>query len=105
MAQNIKEYLDGLSDIEPITKLLAGSFGIACNANDMFAYASADMVIIDPEDLSWVLPIFEKYSWQGLQACMSHIAGMEVIEPLRTESYKKALGEIKSLNPEVISEY
>ena len=67
--------------------LIKGSFGIAMNANDFFHYACADMVIIDSKDLEWVLPIFKKYSWKGIDACMAYIAKQMPMEPCITKTF------------------
>ena len=85
--------------------LIKGSFGIALNANDFFAYACADMVILDERDLVWVLPIFQKYSWTGIYACMAYIAKQMPIKPYITEKFESVYKELELLNPEVFSEY
>lgn len=95
----VKEYS------EEITRLLRGDFGIALNANDFFCYASADMVLVDYRDFGWVLPIYRKFGQPGLDACLSHIAGRDPIEPYLTDEFYKARAAIKELNPDVKSEY
>lgn len=85
--------------------LINGSFGIEMNANDFFNYACADMVLIDPADLEWVLPIYKKYGWSGIDACMAYIAKRMPIKPHVTKEFEEAYEEIKNINPEVYSEY
>lgn len=85
--------------------LLKGSFGIACNANDFFNYASTDMVIIDPKYFEWVLLIFKKYKWDGLNACMVFISKRQPIQSIITENYNNAFTEIEKLNPKIYSTY
>jgi len=88
-----------------LEKLVNESFGIMCNANDFFAFATADSVTIEPADLKWVLPIYEKYPEAGLNACMAYIAKIKPIKPWQTEEFNKAYAELEELNPEVQSEY
>lgn len=83
--------------------LIKGSFGIAMNANDFFNYASPDMVLIDAQDLEWVLPIYKKYSWKGVDACMAYIAKKMPIKPHITKEFEEAYAEIKKMKPEVHS--
>lgn len=85
--------------------LIKGSFGIAMNANDFFNYACADMVLIDAQDLEWVLPIYKKYSWKGVDACMAFIAKQMPIKPHITKEFEEAYAEIEKINPKVNSEY
>lgn len=85
--------------------LIKGSFGIAMNANDFFNYACADMVLIDAQDLEWVLPIYKKYSWKGVDACMAFIAKKMPIKPRITKEFEEAYAEIEKINPKVHSEY
>lgn len=90
---------------EDLRKLINGSFGIMMNANDFFAYACADAVTIDPKDLEWVMPIFQKYSWTGIDACMAYIVKHMPIKPHITKEFEEAYAEIVKLNPQVHSEY
>lgn len=90
---------------DDLRELIKGSFGIAMNANDFFNYACADMVLIDSQDLEWVLPIYKKYSWRGIDACMAYIAKQMPIEPYITKEFKEAYSEIEKINPKVYSEY
>ncbi len=90
---------------EDLIKIVKGSFGIAMNANDFFNYACADMVCIDPQDLVWVIPIFRKYDWSGINACMAYIAKCMPIQPHITKEFEEAYAEIKEMNPKVHSEY
>lgn len=85
--------------------LINGSFGIAMNANDFFNYACADMVLIDAQDLEWVIPIYKKYSWKGIDACMAYIAKQMPIKPHITKEFEEAYAEIEKINPKVHSEY
>jgi len=90
---------------DDLSELVNGSFGIAINANDFFNYACGDMVIIDALDLKWVLPIFAKYKWKGIDACMSYIAKQMPIKPHITKEFEEAYAEIEKINPTVHSEY
>ena len=90
---------------EDLRAILKGSFGIAMNANDFFDYACADVVLIDARDLEWVIPIYKKYSWKGIDACMSYIAKQMPIKPHITKEFEEAYAEIEKLNPKVHSEY
>lgn len=85
--------------------LIMGSVGIAMNANDLFKYASADMVLIDAQDLEWVLPIYKKYSWKGVDACMAYIAKQMPTRYPLTKDFEEAYAEIEKINPKVHSEY
>ena len=85
--------------------LVNGSFGIAVNANDFFNYACADIVIIDALDLEWVLPIFAKYKWKGIDACMAYIAKQMPIKTRITKEFEEAYAEIEKINPTVHTEY
>lgn len=89
-----------------ILKLLEEcSFGIALNANDFFSYASADMVLLDVQDLVWVIPMYKRYNLCGLNACMAYIAKRMPIEPHISYQFKVAYVELEKLNPEVHSDY
>lgn len=92
-------------ETKTLKKLIDGSFGISLNANDFFNYASADTILLDPLDLKWVLPIVEKYKYNGLDACMSYIAGIKPLEPYITPSFQEALKELETLKPKKYSEY
>lgn len=92
-------------DKTDLNELVKNSFGIAMNANDFFAYAAADSVIIDYEDLKWVLPIFKKYGGPGIHACMAYIAKKQPIDPWVNDEYKAAFAAIEQIKPEVYSEY
>jgi hypothetical protein len=83
--------------------LINGSFGIAMNANDFFNYACADMVFINANDLEWVLPIYKKYSWAGVDACIAYIAKHMPIKPHITKEFEEAYAEIEKINPKVYS--
>lgn len=104
-----KEISTGDSAIvaEELLKLVksSASFGIAINANDFFGYACTDMLIIDGQDLKWVMPMYQKYGYAGIDACMAYIAKEMPIKPRITAVFKKAYREIKRINPEVYSEY
>lgn len=88
-----------------VNMISLGSFGICFNANDFFNYACADTVIIDGNDLEWVIPIFIKYKWDGINACMAYIAKKYPLEEHITEKFQNAHNEIQKLNPNVHSEY
>lgn len=92
-------------DKDDLRKLIDGSFGIAANANDFFNFACAQMVLIYSEDLDWVIPIFKKYSWKGLDACMAYIAKQMPLKSHITKEFEEAYAEIEKLNPKVHSEY
>jgi len=90
---------------DDLISLVKGSFGIQMNASDFFNYACADSVLIDSMDLKWVIPIYKKYSWTGIDACMAYIAKQMPIEPHVTKEFKEAYAEIEKIKPEVHSEY
>ena len=90
---------------DALFELVKNSFGVQCNLSDFFSYACADSILIEVEDLEWILPIFTKYNWDGFNACVAFIAKKEPIEPWRSKTYLEAYEEIKELNPKVQSEY
>ena len=73
--------------------------------NDFFNIACSDMVLVYSEDLDWVLPIFKKYSWSGLDACMAYIAKQMPLNVYIKKEFEEAYAEIEKLNPKVHSEY
>ena len=94
-----------MDNTDDLISIIKGSFGIAMNANDFFDYACAESVTIDAKDLEWVLPIYKKYSWRGIDACMAYIAKRMPIKPHITKEFEEAYEEIKKMNPKVHSEY
>jgi len=90
-----KEVIDTVKD----------SLGIALNANDFFAYACADMVLLEYGDFHWAMPILRKYGYEGEKAIMSKIADRLPIKPHITDKFKRALDEINSQKVEVVSEW
>lgn len=70
-----------------------------------FNYACADTVLIDVQDLKWVIPIYENHGWVGIDACMAYIAKQVPIKPHITKEFKAAYSEIEKMNPKVYSEY
>lgn len=98
-----KEYIKD-NRYDNLVKLIQNSFGIALNANDFFNVACTNMILLDADDLVWVMPIFDKYGFTGIKACMAYIAQQMPIEPHITDEFKKAYAELELLNPEVHSE-
>jgi hypothetical protein len=90
---------------DELLAVLNGSFGVAINLSDFFNYACADMMIIDTQDLYWVLPMYKKYGWDGVYAAVSFIAKQMPIKPNINDKFKEAYAEIEKINPEVHSEY
>lgn len=91
--------------VPELIHILNESFGIAINLSDFFHYACADMILIDTQDLPWVLPMYKKYGWDGIYACVAFIAKKEPIKEAQNDKFKLALDEINTLKPEVHSEY
>jgi len=85
--------------------LFKSSHGIALNANDFFAYASAEIVIIDPLDFEWVFPFVNKYGDTGVDVIMCFIAQRQPIPPRQTGVFKEVYKELQLLNPTVHSAY
>jgi hypothetical protein len=90
---------------DELLAVLNGSFGVAINLSDFFNYACADMMLIDTKDLYWVLPMYKKYGWDGVDAAVSFIAKQMPIKPRINDKFKEAYAEIEKINPEVHSEY
>jgi hypothetical protein len=88
-----------------LNKFLSESFGIAANANDLFGYARAESILIAYDDLAWVLPIYEKYNQDVMNAVLSYIAQKPVINECITDNFTLAFNELINLNPDVVSEY
>ena len=88
-----------------IIDTIKGSFGIALNANDFFAYACADMLLLEYGDFHWAMPIISKYGYEGEKAVMSKVANTLPIKPHITDRFKQALDEINSQEIEVVSEW
>ena len=90
---------------DELLAVLNGSFGVAINLSDFFNYACADMMLMDTQDLYWVLPMYKKYGWDGVYAAVSYIAKKMPIKPNINDKLKEAYAEIEKINPEVHSEY
>jgi len=90
---------------DELLAVLNGSFGVAINLSDFFNYSCADMMLIDTQDLYWVLPMYKKYGWDGIYAAVSFIAKQMPIKPNINDKFKEAYAEIEKINPEVHSEY
>lgn len=88
-----------------IRDILELSFGITLNANDFFWLATAAALTIDNLDLHWIIPIYDKYGDEGLNACMAYIAEMLPLEYYQTENFKKAYAELEEIRPAVWSEF
>lgn len=88
-----------------IIDTIKGSFGIALNANDFFAYACAGMLLLEYGDFHWAMPIIRKYGYEGEKAVMSKVANTLPIKPHITDRFKQALDEINSQEIEVVSEW
>ena len=90
---------------DELLAVLNGSFGVAINLSDFFNSSCADMMLIDTQDLYWVLKMYKKYGWDGIYAAVSFIAKQLPIKPNINDKFKKAYAEIEKINPEVHSEY
>lgn len=101
----IRDIIELVNEFYQLRKLINISTGIAINANDFFSVASADTVIINAKDLEWVIPIFKKYGWKGIEACISYIAKQMPIKDHMTKVFNEAYEDIKKNNPKVYSEY
>ena len=88
---------------DELLAVLNGSFGVAINLSDFFNYACADMMLIDTQDLYWVLPMYKKYGWGGVYAAVSFIAKQMPIKPNINDKFKEAYAEIEKINTEVHS--
>lgn len=88
-----------------IRDILELSFGITLNANDFFWYSTAAALTIDNLDLHWIIPIYDKYGNEGLNACMAYIAETMPLEYYQTENFKKAYAELEEIRPAVWSEF
>lgn len=83
--------------------ILDSSFYLSINANDFFAYATADAVELCPIDLKWVLPIVEKYEKDGLYAVMSYIEDCLPLQEYQSKKFFQILNELKTLQPPIYS--
>jgi hypothetical protein len=92
------------SRLEAYRSLMNCSHYILLNANDFFGYSCADAVELDTEDLTWALPIIEKYYIDGVYAVMSYIRKQKPLKEYRTKEFKQADKDIKKLKPKVWSE-
>lgn len=62
--------------------LLEDTFYLVLNANDVFAWACADSVTLDREDIPVALEARERWGFEGHLAVLSEIAGIEPHQPL-----------------------
>lgn len=101
----LDEWKPDTEDLKTIWSIIEYSgHGIPLNANDFFAYACSESLMLDTADIHWALPIVRKYSYDGINAVMSYIADKLPITPHITENFNKALEEIKELDPIVFSD-
>lgn len=97
--------MDDFEKYQFLKEILSGSFGIALNANDLFQYACAETIIVDPLDFDWILPIFKNYKWDGLNACMAFISERMPIKEAQNDNFNAAYSELVALSPKVFTEY
>ena len=86
-----------------LEKLIDGSFGILLNANDLFELNHTYAINISSEDLEWVLPIFNEFGWDGVNAVLSYIEEKEVLPKYQTEKFTKAYLKLITEKPEIYS--
>ena len=87
-----------------LQELINDSFAVVFNANDFFCVASSYPFYVDSEDISWILPIYERYGIDGLNACMSHIQKQDPLKPYMNDKFLLARKEIEETNPNVSTE-
>jgi hypothetical protein len=76
-------------------------FSADMNANDFFAFATAQSVSIAEEDFDWILEHTEKYAYDGLYACLAYIQNMEPIKPNINYMFNQAINELIDRNQKV----
>jgi hypothetical protein len=91
-------------ELDALKTILNYSHSITLNANDFFGYACADAIDLDICDLFWVIPIVQKYGYDGIAASMYYIRKCKPIEPIINEKFEQAYKEIEELKPKVFSE-
>ncbi len=84
-----------------LRKLIKGSIGIILNSSDFFNYSTAYSILIEDSDLDWILPIFNKHGWTGINACMAYITSRKPMDEYLTKEYEDAYNEIVSINPKI----
>jgi hypothetical protein len=62
--------------------LLDGCFCVVLNANDTFAYACADSLTIEGDDMPWAVALAEKYQRAGVLAAMTVKRGAPYTPPI-----------------------
>ncbi len=63
---------------------------VTVNANDTFAYASADSFTVDREGLLMLAECRSRWGHHGVTALMAAIRDWEPIKPWRTDEYQEA---------------
>ena len=91
-------------DDNPYECLCRFSQQIVLNASDFFRYSEAYCINLDSEDLMWVIPIVEKYMFDGIAAVMAFIQKEMPIEKYQSECFKMAYSELEKETPLVWSE-
>lgn len=89
--------------MEKLQELIECSNGIVFEMNNFFSPHDNIIIRIDCDDLVWVMPIFQKYSYEGLKACFAYIREQMPIPQHNTLNFKQAYSEIEIMNPNVCS--
>lgn len=84
--------------------ILDGTFSLDFNCNDFFEYSTSESLTVCSDNLDWMKPIVKKYGQEGLDACLSYIAGRMPILPHQTVNFNLAVAELNEIKPKVIVE-
>jgi hypothetical protein len=104
MIEESRKHMDKKSLLcDELTSVLNDSLGIAINLNDFFHIATSEMMLLDTQDLYWILPLYKKYGWDGIYAAASFIAKEMPLTPHRNNIFLEAYAEIEKINPEIHS--
>lgn len=74
--------------------LLNNMFAADFNANDFFDINLAASVSIAREDFSWILEHIDKWSQDGLNACIAYIQNQPPLTTFENDNFNQALQDL-----------
>ena len=97
-------YDELLSELKAYKSLINDSLEIEMNCSDFFAYSTAWVLTIYPEDLKWIIPFIQKHEKEGINAVCAYIENLKPLKHYITEEFEIAIKELIDSNQKVCSD-